>query len=244
MRLLCISDLHGRFEQWAPETLPEADAALVAGDFTNWGMAQFSYMGEARDAHAWMEGMAKRYGLVYYILGNHDLCMAEECFEWVPGCLSVDGESCIVSLSAPPGARRWKSMALRGVNLSPCWDAPSLARTWRNMTADESEDAAAFAFGSMDIVLSHCPPFGILDGADGHRFGSKGLRAYINRECPALVVCGHIHECGGRSQRLLRASQSPLRSTLVVNCAEHPMVVDICERGAGADAALVGEEPK
>lgn len=49
-----------------------------------------------------------------------------------------------------------------------------------------------------DIVLSHCPPFGILDEHPkfGH-LGVKSVRRYIDKNKPRYVFCGHIHEATG-----------------------------------------------
>jgi Icc-related predicted phosphoesterase len=57
---------------------------------------------------------------------------------------------------------------------------------------------------SVDIILSHLPPYGILDfGEDNPEMklkadhaGSKVLRDFILEKKPRLVVCGHIHTPG------------------------------------------------
>ncbi|RYG85548.1 MAG: hypothetical protein EON58_22870 [Alphaproteobacteria bacterium] len=36
-RLLCLSDIHDDFELYTESLLPDADAVLIAGDFTNRG---------------------------------------------------------------------------------------------------------------------------------------------------------------------------------------------------------------
>ncbi|MES2461809.1 MAG: hypothetical protein V4671_14590 [Armatimonadota bacterium] len=69
----------------------------------------------------------------------------------------------------------------------------------------------------MDIVLSHGPPKGVLDGPG--RWGSPGLLAYMERHQPRLVVCGHIHECGGKQERI--------GETLVINAARCAMPYEL-----------------
>ena len=68
------------------------------------------------------------------------------------------------------------------------------------------------------MVVSHAPPKGILDlslrfGTD--HIGSRALRRFIERHATRvpLVLCGHSHMNGGKSERLGR--------TLVVNTAVH-----------------------
>ncbi len=80
-------------------------------------------------------------------------------------------------------------LTLRGVSLTTCFAEPVLKEIWDYMTDALEVDAAAFDFPPVDIVLSHGPPKGVLDGP-GH-WGSPGLLAYIQRHQPRLVVCGH-----------------------------------------------------
>ncbi len=47
------------------------------------------------------------------------------------------------------------------------------------------------------IVLTHQPPFGILDDAGGVHIGSKGIRKGVDKARPVLVVFGHAHEARG-----------------------------------------------
>ena len=51
-----------------------------------------------------------------------------------------------------------------------------------------------------DIVVSHCPPAGILDA----NYGIKAYRKYIEELEPAIWVCGHIHEHGGQHKKVNR----------------------------------------
>ena len=49
------------------------------------------------------------------------------------------------------------------------------------------------------VLVSHSPPQGMLDmSSDGQHLGSTAVRATIKRCKPMLVVCGHIHNCGGQ----------------------------------------------
>lgn len=55
------------------------------------------------------------------------------------------------------------------------------------------------------ILLSHCPPKGVLDF--GRRFGerhigSKSIREFIEEENVILNICGHCHLMGGRCKEL------------------------------------------
>ncbi len=61
-------------------------------------------------------------------------------------------------------------------------------------------------FGSLDILLCHQPPYGILDKVtakfapkqwQGKHAGSKTILQYIKSKHPKYVFCGHIHEGKG-----------------------------------------------
>lgn len=52
------------------------------------------------------------------------------------------------------------------------------------------------------VLISHSPPFGLLDvSSRGQHLGSKAVKNVIEEKSPPLVVCGHIHESGGKSTR-------------------------------------------
>lgn len=61
-------------------------------------------------------------------------------------------------------------------------------------------------FDSLDILVCHQPPYGILDKVtakfapkdwQGKNAGSKTILNYIRRKKPQFVFCGHIHEGEG-----------------------------------------------
>ena len=71
------------------------------------------------------------------------------------------------------------------------------------------------------IILSHSPPEGVLDhaqrfslGGEPRSIGSRALRRFIRSSSNVrLVVCGHVHRCGGQHKKAGR--------TLVLNAANH-----------------------
>jgi hypothetical protein len=63
------------------------------------------------------------------------------------------------------------------------------------------------------VVLSHCPPHGLLDAnKEGTRIGHPPFRIYLHeaQDPPLLVLCGHVHESFGQIRR---------GRTLIVNAA-------------------------
>jgi len=73
------------------------------------------------------------------------------------------------------------------------------------------------AKGKLLILVSHCPPRGVLDLAirfGTRHIGSVALRKFlVTRKNVPLIVCGHVHYCGGQSKKLKRST--------VVNAASH-----------------------
>jgi Icc-related predicted phosphoesterase len=83
------------------------------------------------------------------------------------------------------------------------------------------------------IIVSHTPPRGVLDRAlrfGEEAVGSLALRDFMEGEKRVcLVVCGHVHSCGGRYERLNNA--------VIVNVSSHD------DAYARANVALIVVEP-
>ncbi len=64
---------------------------------------------------------------------------------------------------------------------------------------------------SRSVLVVHPPPKGTLDQVlDRFHAGSPGVKTIIEKYCPAVVICGHIHE---------RPGLKKVKNTLVVNCS-------------------------
>lgn len=55
--------------------------------------------------------------------------------------------------------------------------------------------------GNKSVLLVHFPPYNTLcdEIGDGKHVGSASLRQVIEEKKPDLVLCSHIHECGGKT---------------------------------------------
>ncbi len=60
---------------------------------------------------------------------------------------------------------------------------------------DEEARSLLDALGPVDVLVSHCPPYGTrCDLApDGKNYGSVPVREYVECKTPRLVLCGHVH---------------------------------------------------
>jgi Icc-related predicted phosphoesterase len=83
------------------------------------------------------------------------------------------------------------------------------------------------------IIVSHTPPRGVLDRAlryGEEAIGSLALRDFVEEEKRVcLVICGHVHSCGGRYDRLNNA--------VIVNASSHD------DPYSRANIALITVEP-
>ena len=81
---------------------------------------------------------------------------------------------------------------------------------WAWNVESQASRAAIFAQipNNLDILVTHCPPFGILDGIPRVMFdteflecvGCKALLEAVKRAQPRFHVFGHIHESRGVSK--------------------------------------------
>ncbi|MBI1971209.1 metallophosphoesterase [Candidatus Woesearchaeota archaeon] len=56
------------------------------------------------------------------------------------------------------------------------------------------------------ILLFHGPPYGtLLDVVVSGHCGNKDYTLFIKKNSPDLVICGHIHECFGKVQKIGKA---------------------------------------
>jgi Icc-related predicted phosphoesterase len=185
MRIVCLSDTH---ELHREATVPPGDMLLYAGDFTFFSKRR-SMIDDFND---WLGELPHRHKVVIY--GNHEFA-----FESDPS-LRARLSNAIVLVN--------ESANIDGVNI---WGSPVTPM-----------DGGAFALGRVEdrarlysqipretqILLTHTPPFGVLDG-EPHA-GCPELRTAVIRIRPRLHVFGHIHDGYGT-----RAT----RHTMFVNAA-------------------------
>ena len=71
---------------------------------------------------------------------------------------------------------------------------------WSESYSEQQADEALQACPEGAVLVSHAPPFGIVDHqADGRHDGSHALLDALTQKKPMLHLCGHIHHCAGQS---------------------------------------------
>lgn len=152
------------------------------------------------------EELAKhaRYGVVA-ILGNDE---EEVARAWIRGKKVYELFTSLVKIGP---------VLIAGLEGSTCGMGPNGKYLESDIKLRLEFIQKKMAKGELILIVSHTPPRGILDRAirfGEESIGSIALRDFIEEESRAcLVICGHVHSCGGRFETLNNAT--------IVNVSSH-----------------------
>ncbi len=196
-------DIHGCYFECEPENCIRK--TVTDGDLT------VGIIYDPEDKRNLFENLASlsKYGLCA-VIGNDDSPSVRDCirglnvYDVQKEALSLGGSVVVGIEGAVDDPKR-----MTGIGYT-LYDEKTLSKY---LEAVEKE-----ANGRRLILLSHCPPYQVLDFA--RRFGiqhigSIALREFVldESERVPLIVCGHAHLMGGRN--------TMLEQTMVVNAASH-----------------------
>lgn len=168
VRICCISDTHG--DEAALGELPPADILIHTGDFTFFGRDSTI---QAFEAWGKRQPQDQRHKIV--TLGNHENRFVQDDGN-VLGELKAALSSFTVLVD--------ETVEVDGLNI---YGAPFYPD-------QDSENQQILPISpDIDIVLTHNPPKGCLDGGQGH----VALAKAVSAAAPKLHVFGHIHEAYG-----------------------------------------------
>lgn len=197
MKLLAFSDLHrdGQRAERLVELAREADVVVGAGDYATMRMGLESTI----------EILSAIEAPTVLVPGNaeSDTELWQACSGW-PSAHVLHGQGMDIDGTSFFG--------LGG-------GVPPTPFPW---SFDLSEDEAASKLESCPegaVLIVHSPPKGYVDAVHGRHLGSRGVLQTIERKRPALVVCGHIHQCWG--------SEAAIGTTPVVNVGPDGRFFDI-----------------
>jgi len=151
-----------------------------------------------------------RYGLCA-VVGNDELPAVGKL---------LSGKSVFNVHSAPAKLGNYAVLGVEGAPYRSDLEALGYCRSEREIEVHLRRQRRSVGRASL-IILSHAPPEGILDLAvrfsldkKPRSIGSRALRKFLKaHRSVALVVCGHVHRCGGMHKRTC--------GTTVVNAANH-----------------------
>ena len=167
MKILHISDTHGCHRRL--HDLPQADIIVHSGDFTMNGSEQ-----EALDFMNWFCDLP--YPQTIFICGNHDDCLYGA---------TIDGLDGNVHYLCNSGVE---------INEVKFYGVPMFMG---DCITDRQTKHYANIPDDTDILITHTPPFGILDSDDNIHYGSEELLNRISVVQPRLHLFGHIHSQHG-----------------------------------------------
>lgn len=179
MRLILISDTHGRHDQI--ESLPAGDVLICAGDFMNSGLAPE----EVISFNHWLSKQPIKHRVVCG--GNHDRLFQktpELALRFLTNAtylentgVTIDGVS-IWGSPYTPEFLNWAFMYPRGAAANQYWDQIP---------------------AGLDVLITHGPPYGILDQtmSGEEHLGCAELLKAVQAKKPKVHVFGHIHGGAG-----------------------------------------------
>ena len=179
MKILCIADIHGNVEKIENIKDLNPDLILVAGDITNFGGKE-----KAKEVIKALKNACKN---ILAVPGNCDYPEVLDLLEEMG--ISIHGKGVKID-------NRTGIFGVGGSNITP-FNTP--------FELEESEIVSLLEAGykaikdcKIKILVSHAPPFGILDKiSSGLHVGSKAISEFLKENKVDYVVCGHIHEAKG-----------------------------------------------
>lgn len=167
LKILHLSDTHGQHRKLL--NLPPADILVHSGDFTMQGTIK-----ETLDFLEWLTDLP--YPHKIFIAGNHDTCLFQGSIEGLENNIYYLANDAVTIqglkfYGAPMFLNEGKSK--------------SQALCYQKIPSDT------------DVLITHCPPFGILDFYDDFNCGSQDLLLCVQKVKPKLHLFGHIHKDHG-----------------------------------------------
>lgn len=211
MRIVIMSDTHGLHDRIPP--VPDGDVLVHAGDLTTIGTLE-----QVDAALRWLARLPHRHKVI--IAGNHDFAFEQQ---------AAAAEAII-----PPGINylRNSGVTIDGIRF---WGSPyqpeffdwafnlprgeRLARVWANIPQD------------VQVLVTHGPPFGILDQVNWQPARHEGCEDLRRRVAVLpdlrLHAFGHIHENYGTVEIDGCTYVNASICTLAHQPANAPIVVDL-----------------
>ena len=172
MHLTLLSDTHGLHRELS-SAVGSGDLIIHAGDITEYGTAE-----ELEDFTDWFSGLPFKNKV--FIAGNHDLALEEG--------------TCLAHWRAklPPGTHYLENETLTVAGLK-IWGSPCspyfMGMAFNKRRGEALRQVWEQIPQNTDILVTHTPPFGVLD--DG--LGCEELSDRLVTVKPKMHLFGHIH---------------------------------------------------
>ena len=167
LRILHISNTHGVHRRL--RDLPEAHILVHSGDFTMSGSEA-----ETLDFLEWLCDLPYRHKVL--VAGNHDACLYGA---------TLDGLDDNVHYLCDSGVE------IEGLKF---WGVPMFME---DCVSGHQEQLYVAIPDDTDVLVTHTPPYGILDRDGSILYGSRELLEKVRAIRPRLHLFGHIHRAHG-----------------------------------------------
>lgn len=188
MKIVFFSDSHALHRKLV---LPEGDVLVFCGDMCNAiGYSLSDCIKNVRDMDVWFGEQS--FEKVICIAGNHDEVFEKSIISKMSNAIYLEDTS-----------YEYKGVKFFG---SP-WTLPFFG----SFSADESRLKTIYdKIDSVDVLITHGPPYSILDEVRGKYTGSRYLLDLVNRVKPKVHAFGHIHNQYGIKK---------INDTTFINCS-------------------------
>lgn len=179
MRILGFSDTHGLHRQFLPSDFEGVDMLIFAGDCSNKKSPTLNEA-ECRNFLEWYDKIPVKYKI--FVAGNHDTSIEA-------GLVKPEEYLSLIYLEH-------QSVIIEGIKI---FGSPYVKK-FGNWAFMKKEQELHPYWGSIpkdtDILITHGPPYGILDlGREEHLeyCGDRTLRQYVEDINPKHMLFGHVH---------------------------------------------------
>ena len=182
-----ISDIHNLYDEYPNNyKWPDGDVVIIAGDFLNTGN-----INELSPFIKWFKKLPYKKKII--CAGNHDVCL-DESFDKMKIGVREYAEN---ELNEHFIYLRDKSIKINDISIYGTPWQP-LFNNWA-FNINDTENELYIKYKNIpkkiDILITHCPPYGILDKTSkyGSSLGSKMLYKRIQEIEFKYSIFGHIH---------------------------------------------------
>lgn len=197
MQITAISDLHGHF----PQNLPGGDILILAGDY-----AMNNYIKNWVEFFKWLRN--QKYEWKVYIAGNHDNYLREclsnkerDALGFTHEELEIDDPNLVYLKDS---GIEIEGVTIYGSPWTPLFDGVNPKYTAYMIPEYELYDKFVQVPDGLDILVTHGPPWGILDQSVTARTincGSRALLKAVQDAKPRYHIFGHIHQRGNMTYK-------------------------------------------
>jgi len=194
MKIVCISDTHMKHDRLI---VPDGDVLIHCGDICF--SRSNDFRGQIDDINIfihWLKSLPHKHKIL--VAGNHDVVMEE---------YPLLADKMLQGITY----LRDEAVTIDGITFYGTPWQPIFGHWGFNRSPEILKIKYAEIPMNVDVLITHCPPLGVLDMAHNEYCGSYELLSRVTETKPRYHVFGHIHENGERAQKGAR--------TIFVNCS-------------------------